>query len=204
MKKQLRGALSLAAREDDRARRAVRVAAVLAEALEAAGCRPVLVGGAAVEIYTRSAYTTFDLDFVAAETDELGPTMRALGFEREGRHWVERDLGVVVEFPSATLAPAQAESMEVDGRRLSVISVEDLIVDRLASWKHWGWEPDGAAAALLLALHPRRDNRRLRRRARAEDVLDALEVLEPVAARGDEIDASALRGLRDTLEGKRR
>lgn len=199
--KQRREALARAAREDDRARRAVRVASVLAEALDGAGCRPVLVGGAAVEIYTRAAYTTFDLDFVAAETEELDPTMRALGFEREGRHWVQREYGVVVEFPATTLAPARAESMVVEGRTLSVISVEDLIVDRLASWKHWGWGPDGAAAALLLALHPRRDNRRLNRRANQEDVLDALRALEPLAMRGDELDERTLKGLRGTLEG---
>ena len=180
------------------------MAAVLAEALELAGCRPVLVGGAAVEIYTRSAYTTFDLDFIAAETEELAPTMRALGFERQGRHWVQRALGVVVEFPGTTLAPAKAESMEVDGRRLSVISVEDLIVDRLASWKHWGWEPDGAAAVLLLALHPRRDRRRLERRARQEEVLDALRALEPLAELGEELDEATLRALREMLgEAKR-
>ena len=63
--------LRQAAASDDRAERTLRIAAVLSAALSAAGCRSVLVGDGAVEIYTRSAYTTHDLDFLAASTEQL-------------------------------------------------------------------------------------------------------------------------------------
>lgn len=74
-----------------------------------------------MEIYTRSAYTTRDLDFVAATTEALKTTMLGLGFEQEGRHWLHKDLGIVVEFPGTTIAPARAVSIDVDGSELRII-----------------------------------------------------------------------------------
>lgn len=198
------GLLADAAGQEDRARRALLVAAAIGDALERAGCHPVLVGGAAVEIYTRSAYTTFDLDFVAASTEGLAATMGELGFERSGRHWLHRELSLAVEFPGTVLAPARSVSMDVAGLKLTIIAVEDLIVDRLASWKRWGWDPDGAAAALLLGLHSRLDRARLEKRAAAEDVSDALQKLRPLAGRGAELSKDTLRRLRRQLMGAKR
>lgn len=192
--------LRAAAALDDRAERTLRLAATLSEALAAAGARPVLVGGGAVEIYTRSAYTTRDLDFVAAVTERVERTMAELGFEREGRHWLHEELGIVVEFPASALGPAESVSIEVDGCELRVIAVEDLVVDRLASWVHWGWDPDGAAAVLLMALHADLDQARLRRRARQEDVEDALELLRPLAHETEPVGQEQLRRLRANLD----
>lgn len=192
--------LHAASRAGDRAERTLRTAAVLSEALSAAGAHPVLVGGGAVEVYTRSAYTTRDLDFVAAVTEEAERTMWALGFERDRRHWLHEELGLVVEFPGTTLAPAESVSIDVDGTELRIISREDLVVDRLASWKHWGWEPDGAAAVLLLAIHDDVDTTRLTRRARQEDVADALSVLQPLARRDGPVTAEELQRLRAELD----
>ena len=191
--------LRAAADSEDRAERTLRLAAVVSEALSAAGGRPVLVGGGAVEIYTRSAYTTHDLDFVAAVTDEVIEAMVELGFERDGRHWVSSALGVVVEFPAIALEPAAAVSVEVEGYELRIIAVEDLIVDRLASWKHWGWDPDGAAAVILLAIHDDLDRGRLRRRAFEEDVMDALTSLAPLAESTRPVTDEELRELRARL-----
>lgn len=191
--------LRSAGRTGDRAERTLRLAAALSGALQAVGARPVLVGGGAVEIYTRSAYTTRDLDFVAAVTEEVTQTMTGLGFEREGRHWVHADLGVVVEFPGTTLAPAREVAIDVDGIELRIIAIEDLIVDRLASWKHWGWDPDGAAAAILLATHTDLDRRRLRQRADDEDVADALASLSALIETGAPATEEALHEARAAL-----
>ncbi len=191
----------LAATEsEDRSERTLQIAAALCEALTAAGSHPVLVGGGAVEIYTRSAYTTRDLGFVAAVTDELGNTMLQLGFEREGRHWVHEQLGVVVGFPGTTLGDAEAVSIDVDGAELRIISVEDLIVDRLASWKHWGWGPDGAAAVILMAIHTDLDADRLWQRGAQEEVADAMERLQPLARGNAPVTEQQLRRLRLELE----
>ncbi len=194
--------LFAAAESEDRAERTMRVAAALCEALTAAGSYPVLVGGGAVEIYTRSAYTTRDLDFVAAGTDELDDTMLDLGFEREGRHWIHEQLGIVVEFSGTTLGPAEAVTVDVDGSELRIIAVEDLIVDRLASWKYWGWDPDGAAAVILMAIHTDLDASRLRQRAEQEEVADALDRLQPLAAGSAPVTDEQLRALRAGLKDK--
>ncbi len=120
----------------------MRVAAVLCDALARAGCEPVLVGGAAVEIYTRAGYVTADFDFLAASGSALDKTMRQLGFSRVGRQWSDESLAIVVAFPGSRLAPARSASMRVEELTLTVIAVEDLIVDRLASCARgagWVW-----------------------------------------------------------------
>ena len=191
-----------AAEFNDRALRTLWTAAIVAEALEQAGVvEPVLVGGGAVEIYTRSAYTTRDLDFIAPTTGRLEQALEPLGFVREGRHWINEKLGLLIEFPSSVLAPAISVSIDVGGTELRIISVEDLIVDRLASWKHWGWDPDGAAAALLLALHPDLDDERLQRRAHDEDVADALSLVRPMTERSGKLTAAELKRARRRMKG---
>ena len=172
---QLRSRLGEAARAADAGERTLLLAAVLTDAFKAVGWQPVLVGGAAVEVYTRAAYMTADLDFVAPSGTATRRVMEALGFRREGRVWYEAELGIVVEIPSSTLAPARATEIEVEGVAVAIIEIEDLIVDRLAAWKYWRWHPDGVAAGLLLAIHGGRlDEVRLRYRCEEEDVVDAL------------------------------
>ncbi|NKB90616.1 MAG: hypothetical protein GKS06_20610 [Acidobacteria bacterium] len=194
-----RARLSEAASIPDRALRALSVAAVIGDALARAGAMPVLVGGGAVEIYSRSAYTTRDLDFVVGPIDRVTKPMQLLGFEKEGRHWIESRLGIAVEFPGTVLGPAESIEIEVHGMQLHVIAVEDLIVDRLASWKHWHWNPDGAAAAILLALHEDLDSERLEKRAQQEDVLDALESIRAAALEQAELSDELLTQLRERL-----
>lgn len=191
--------LAAASHVEDRARRVLTTAAVVADALSTAGCSAVLVGGGAVEIYTRSAYTTHDLDFVAAQSDALDRAMVELGFARVGRHWIHEGFRLAVEFPGAVLHPAESVTIDIDGLKLHVIAVEDLIVDRLASWKYWRWHADGAAAALLLAQHPDLDAERLDERATTEDVADALAVLQSAAADQVRLTEDLLRDLRDQL-----
>jgi len=172
---ELRARLSSAARSVDPGERTLLLAAVLTDAFQPAGYKPILVGGAAVEVYTRAAYMTADLDFVAPSGSATRLVMETLGFKREGRVWYEAELGIVVEFPSSTLAPARATEIEVDGVTVAIIEVEDLIVDRLAAWKYWRWHPDGVAAGLLLAIHgDGLDTARLQDRCEREDVADAL------------------------------
>ena len=191
--------LNAASQIGDRARRVLTTAAVVADALRTAGCSPVLVGGGAVEIYTRSAYTTHDLDFVAAQSDALDQAMVELGFSRIGRHWIHEPFRLAVEFPGTVLYPAESVAIDVDGLQLHVIAIEDLIVDRLASWKYWRWNADGAAAALLLAQHPDLDAARLEERASTEDVADALAALQSAAADQVRLTEDLLKDLRDQL-----
>jgi hypothetical protein len=112
---------------------------------------PVLVGGAAVELYTQGAYTTGDLDLVGSVTRGVARALEGAGFERHGRHWIHEDAQVFVEFPGESLEPEErALWLDIGGVRLLVISVEDLLVDRLGAWEYWQSSVDGVNAFVLL------------------------------------------------------
>lgn len=167
-----------AARVADRAVRGARLAALIAEALRPTGRDPVLVGGAAVEFYTQGAYTTADIDMVADGGKDLVDVMIRLGFEKVGKDFVDRKNGVYVEFPGSSLkASERTRKIQVGSRAFRIISLEDLIVDRLNAFKFWRSLVDGANALMLLELGDS-DEKRLRRRASEEDVLDALGALQ--------------------------
>jgi hypothetical protein len=111
---------------------------------------PILVGGAAVELYTTGAYTTGDLDLVGHMPAVVAHAFEEVGFERHGRHWIHETAQVFVELPGSTLDPEEVASWTVlEGRRVRVISVEDLLVDRLGAWEYWRSSVDGANAFLL-------------------------------------------------------
>ena len=139
------------------------------------GTVPVLVGGAAVELYTGGAYTTGDVDLVGAVNPGVARALRAAGFERHGRHWIHEPAQVFLEFPGSALgAEETAAWIDVEGRRILVISIEDLVVDRLGAWEHWQSSVDGVNALLLWrAQRERIDAERLERRARQSGWLKA-------------------------------
>ncbi|MCG6963588.1 MAG: hypothetical protein LJE95_10015 [Acidobacteria bacterium] len=112
--------------------------------------KPVLVGGAAVELYTGGACTTDDIDMVGSITPNVETALSEVGFERQGRHWVHEGAQVFVEFPNSTLeVDERAEWHELEGQRVWIISAEDLLVDRLGSWQYWRSPVDGVNALLL-------------------------------------------------------
>lgn len=127
---------------------------------------PILVGGAAVELYTGGAYTTGDVDLVGSVTPGVACELEEAGFERHGRHWIHEKAQIFVEFPGAALGEGEAASWsELEGRRLRIISVEDLLVDRLGAWEYWRSPVDGVNALLVwLAQMERIDIERLERR----------------------------------------
>ena len=140
---------------------------------------PVLVGGAAVEIFTGGAYTTGDLDFVGAVPAVVGTVLKKNGFEKTGRHWIHRKGQVFVEFPGSSLGPNEKSvRFSAFGREVVLVSIEDLLVDRLGAWQYWKSGVDGANAFVLYRACRRMINgRRLKSRAREEGFSVALEAL---------------------------
>ncbi len=126
---------------------------------------PILVGGAAVELYTGGAYTTGDLDFVGRVPPEVARQLEECGFRREGRHWVHDEAKLFIEFPGSALEPdSRVARLEVDGTSVLTLSPEDLILDRLAAWEFWNSTTDGASAFLIWkAQDSRIDRERLKR-----------------------------------------
>lgn len=173
--KNLEEALKKASLEKNAAKRGVKVAAVIAAALQKIGQEPVLVGGAAVEFYTEGGYATRDIDMVTPGGPELWKTMKALGFERKGKDFIHPKLEIYIEFPGESLGPQKrSRLLDVDGLPLKIISIEDLLVDRLCAYKFWKSEMDGLAALLLLETGEV-DQNRLKTQAKREEAGDALE-----------------------------
>lgn len=107
--------------------------------------RPVLVGGAAVELYSASAIATDDFDISTARQEEFEAELRAASFVRPSgrgkatRGWIHRDLRLGFEVVSGALLDGKAERERVrlidlgqDGEA-AIISVEDMIADRMAN-----------------------------------------------------------------------
>ena len=178
--KNLETRLRQAATEKNRAKRGVQIAAVIAEALRQIGEDPILVGGAAVEFYTEGDYATQDIDMVAVGGPPLWKIMEELGFSRQGKDFIAKKLEIYIEFPSEVLGSSeQSDILDVEGIPLKIISLEDLIVDRLCSYKFWRSMTDGVAAMLLLELG-KADMARLKSQAQLREVTDALNAVTKI------------------------
>lgn len=139
--------------------------------------RPVLVGGAAVELLTGSAYVTEDLDFVGTIPSSVACALEEAKFGQLGRHWIHQEARVYFAFHGRTLLMGE-EAVELPfGRcRVLMVSPEDLLVDRLSAWRHCESPVHGVQAYLLYhAAHGPMDIGRLRERAAQENVEPALE-----------------------------
>ena len=93
----------------------------------------VLVGGAAQMVH--SGYERFtDVDMVGPIDARDKAALDRLGFVRDGRHWVSGsgDDQIAIEVPSERLYGEEApELVEVEGVFVQLISVNDLMMDRL-------------------------------------------------------------------------
>lgn len=98
-----------------------------------------MVGGTAEAYWTgRDVYHPTDLDLwmagSIAPTSSAGKALKALGFRRQGMHWVHPDLPAVpIEFPSGPFAGSRdlALAVEVADAHVWTIGLDDLYLDRL-------------------------------------------------------------------------
>ena len=98
--------------------------------------RPVVVGGTAEAYWTgRDVYHETDLDlWITGPVDGTrAGALKALGFTRDARHWRRPGLEVILEFPGGAFAGDlhQVVEHEVGGRRVAIIGLNDLYLDRL-------------------------------------------------------------------------
>jgi len=140
---------------------------------------PVLVGGAAVELYTGGAYRTGDLDFVGRIPGEVSRVLAGAGFRKRGRHWIHEKAQVLIELPSAEFDRiVRIDAIRIGEWTVVLLSPEDVLVDRLAAWKLWRVPVEGINAYLLYRARGRAmDARRLEGAAAVEGVADELDSL---------------------------
>lgn len=104
------------------------IAAALREAFSET---PILVGGGAEAYWMSEDYRPTDVDICPRPGRKDLATLRALGFKREGRHWVREDLVYGVEFPGSGADIRRTEEVDLGDAIAVVISREDLYLDRL-------------------------------------------------------------------------
>ncbi len=139
----------------------VELAALVSQALQAAGITATLSGGGAVSLYSRNAYQSYDLDFVTFErTAMLERALEPLGFTRiagarEFRHGLTP---WSVEFPPGPLAfgerrvdDSEACFIETEFGPLRIVSPTHIVMDRLAAFVHWRDRQSFDQAVLIAA-----------------------------------------------------
>jgi hypothetical protein len=171
---------------------ALRLFARVSEAMKARGFQaPVLVGGAAVEIYSNSAINTGDFDIVTAAQTEFEEELQRHGFVRPSgpgkatRGWVHPRLQLGFEVVSATLLDGMAERERVrlikvgDDGVIALISIEDMIADRMGQYASGTAREMLEQAKTLFGLYPDADcgymEKRIRFETEGEYGVDTLE-----------------------------
>ena len=157
--------------------RIVLAAAVITTALERAGMRATLVGGAAIEFYSPETYATGDLDFVVEgrTREAIDQTLRSLGMRREGRHWVRGDL--FVEVPGSFMGEG-TENFEVGPYTLRVIRREYVLGDRIVGYRWWKYAAYGVQAInMMLTFGADIDDALIRAHLRKEGAEDTYDLL---------------------------
>jgi hypothetical protein len=165
---------------------ALRMLARASEGLAQRGfSRPVLVGGGAVEFYTGSAIMTGDIDVTTPVQPELEEELQKLGFVRPSgagqstRGWVHPEIGLGFEVVGSS---PMGDSVSVphlvmvapvaDAPELVILSVEDMIADRMGQYASGTAREMLGQARALYALPIAFDRDYLERRIREESVGD--------------------------------
>lgn len=175
--------------------RIVLAAAVITTALERAGMRATLVGGAAIEFYSPETYATGDLDFVVEgrTREALDETLTSLGMQRHGRHWVRDDL--YVEVPGNSMGEA-TESFEIGPYTLRVIRREYVLADRIVGYRWWKYAGYGVQAInMMLTFGSGIDDALLRGHLRKEGAEDTYDILLRFAESGALAEPESLEAL---------
>lgn len=133
--------------------------------LENAGIGSVLVGGAALAIHTEGRYRTSNLDMVPDDLmrREVAKILRGLGFgAQRNRNFVHPECPhLSIRFPMAPVEigvefPGEPDVVEIEGKRLRILSPTDCVKDRLADYVHQGLRTYFDQAVLVCIHQPAR------------------------------------------------
>lgn len=166
--------------------RTIYVMSILTEELEKKEVTPVIIGGAAVEFYTRDWYATADIDLAIdkSKREKFSEILDKFGFNKKGRMWVREDLNLYVEIPGdlSDISEDRLTEVQTDEGHSYVIGIEDLIFDRIQAAEHWESESDKEQAIRIgNVFYEEIDWDYIRKKCREElskDMLD--EILEEI------------------------
>lgn len=203
----LRAELEQALALEDETERKLAVAAVVNQAVRPLGFRAVVIGGLAVEFWTRGEYTTADIDLYLPWTPGVDTALAAVGFVKHGRHWTLPEHDVFVEAPASVPAAGEEvrEVIVAADYVALVLALEDVILDRLHQFVAGGYR-DVASQSIALLAADDVDERRLDSRASDERLGSALEAMRELARRaedGETIETWELKEIARRLQRER-
>ena len=160
--------------------------AIISREAKKYGIKPVIVGGAAVEFYTRDWYSTADIDIAIDKTKrkEFEKIMKKMKFRRFGRMWIKEDLSLYIEAP-ADITDIDMEKItivETPVGNAYVIGIEDILFDRIQAAEHWKSEADKEQAIRIASLYfDEIDWSYLEKKCRKEESLKMLKIVKKEA-----------------------
>jgi hypothetical protein len=147
---------------------------------------PVVVGGEAVEIYTKGAFVSHDVDILSSRQALIDCLEKELGFSRIHHNFFCPEPLFAVEWQGSALeegreAEDHVRPVVINGIAIHLVGMEDLVIDRLNAAKFSrhaeSWEQ---ARGLLLGARInglKFDGEYAGRRAQHDDLLDFYERL---------------------------
>lgn len=151
------------------------VIAAVSRALEAAGIRAVVVGGACATVYSGGHYMSEDLDLILHSDPtqkELDTAMASIGFARKEAQYFHKKTRFFVEFPRGPLSIGQdfkivPTRLAIGTARIPALSPTDSCRDRLAAFYHWG-DRQSLEVAVAIALRHRVNMKTVRKWSEGE------------------------------------
>jgi len=167
------------------------VAAIVSEALHAAGITATLSGGSAVALYTDGRYHSDDLDFVtAAMLDDLKRTLEPLGFIHAGNPrrsvFEHPSCQWYLEFPPAPLGfggtyvdASDCAVLRTEFGSIRIITPTQSVMDRLMAAASWQDLPSLEQAVMVAERQAERvDWKQIQDWASREGIASSPAVLE--------------------------
>jgi hypothetical protein len=136
----------------------VELAAYIQDSLDREGIKVVLSGGSAVSFYSSDKYVSKDLDLINAnfaKRSRIRLVMEKIGFQEQGRYFMNPQTQFFVEFPDGPLSVGEEPVKEISEFELAtgtlrVVSATDCVKDRLCAFYFWN-DQQGLAQAILVA-----------------------------------------------------
>lgn len=163
----------------------IELAAYVQSRLQNEGIKVVLSGGSAVSFYSSNKYVSKDLDMINinfAKRRSIKAVMEEIGFQEQGRYFINPETSFFVEFPDGPLSVGEepvrkVEEFELATGILRVISATDCVKDRLCAYYFWN-DQQGLAQAVLVTKSQKVDLKEVERWSAVEGKLTEFQTFK--------------------------
>jgi hypothetical protein len=153
----------------------VELAAYVQDSLAEAGITVVLSGGSAASFYSGNKYVSKDLDLINTQFAKRGrikSVMEKIGFQEQGRYFMNPEAQFFVEFPDGPLSVGEEpvkviDEFELTTGTLRIISATDCVKDRLCAYYFWN-DQQGLSQAVLVSKSQNIDLKEIKRWSKVE------------------------------------